>query len=258
MSSLNVGFSYDGDARSESVANPIRSRSKEMTDTTIVGNGGGGEFDYDTAGAVKGTTASAAGKKIHVTPKTLAGPRGSKTIHPKAGGQPITTNLKASSKPTSASSSVQDFYDAKSTRLIGSLQKPDDAHNSAKVQNMDPRSFQNESKASGGYTTPMQTVIDSRAQTGSVANATLRIVKHGSERYDPVGKSTNDRTTLFTTPPPKGDQSRHFASGGEIRDTQPLVGNTQTRAQFFNIGTEDEDRARLENEREKWRQVSFA
>ena len=87
--------------------------------------------------------------------------------------------------------------------LLGVYISPEDAHISAKVQNMDPRSFQNESKASGGYTTPMQTVIDSRAQTGSVANATLRIVKHGSERYDPVGKPTTDRTTLFTTPHPR-------------------------------------------------------
>ena len=259
MSSLDVNFSYDRDAGAGSEARASRPQSMKTASTIDVGDGIGGEFDDDTAGAVTGITATAARKNVPGRPKAVAGPRGSKTIHPKAGSQAITKNAKSGTKPTSASSSVQDFFDASScANVTVGPQKSTKAQSSAHVQSMDPRSFQHESKATGS-SMPMQTMNDSQANTGSVANATLRIVKHGSERYDPVGKSDAHRTTLFSTPPPKGSAVRqHFASGEELRNTQPIAGNTLNVAQVFNISTADCDRTRLEEEREKWRQVSFA
>ena len=92
---------------------------------------------------------------------------------------------------------------------------------------------------------------NARANKGSVANATLTIVKHGSERYGPVSAQSSNRTTLYSTPPKKGTADRRFAGGEDFRGTHQI-------AQVFDIGTVDADRDRLADEREKWRQVSFA
>ena len=246
MSSLNANFSYDGDAGVGSATNIARPQFLKTASASDVGDGVGGELDVDTTGAVNGITVSESGKNVRGKSKPVAGQRGSKTIHPKAGSQAITKNAKSGPKPTSASSSVQDFYDASScANVTVGPQKSSQAQSSTQVQNMDPRSFQHESK-SYGYSVPTQAVPEPQANTGSVSNNTLRIVKHGSERYDPVGR-VDCRTTLFSTPPPKGTAHRHFAGAEEAsRNTQPNVGNTQYVAQVFNISSANADQTRLE------------
>jgi len=174
MSSLNANISYDGDAGIRSEPKGSRKQFLEMSDTIGVGDGVGGEFSADTTGAVTGTTATAARRNIPGKPKAVAGPRGSKTIHPKAGGQAITKNAKPSSKSTSAPSSVRDFYDASScANVTVGPQKPEKTQRSAQAQSMDPRSFQHESK-SYGSSMPMQAMPEPQANTGSVPNGTQK------------------------------------------------------------------------------------
>ena len=115
MSSLNADFSYDGDAGAVSEGRPSLTQGEQMMDSIHVGNGVSGEFDDDTTGALTGTTVSAGRKNVLGRRRSVAGSTGLKTIHPKAGGQPITKNRTANSRPTSSSASVQDFVDASSS-----------------------------------------------------------------------------------------------------------------------------------------------
>ena len=120
-----AGSSYDGDAASVRALNKARAQSSKIViDTILVGDGESGEFDDDTMVALTGSTASLGERNVPGKRRTVAGSSGSKTIHPKAGGQTITKNKPASSKPSSSSASVQDFQTARDLAKDGGPHKP--------------------------------------------------------------------------------------------------------------------------------------